>query len=75
MPLTKKLTKIGNSYGVILPSDLMNLLGISPEGEIEISIEKGGLLIHPSHKENSLVMQAFTKFVDHYDETLKKLAQ
>ncbi len=75
MSLVKKVTKIGNSYGVILPSDIMELLGIKPEDELEMSVEKGGILIHPSRKENNLVMQAFTKFIDQYDETLKKLAQ
>ncbi|MBI2335721.1 MAG: AbrB/MazE/SpoVT family DNA-binding domain-containing protein [Deltaproteobacteria bacterium] len=75
MPLVKKLTKIGNSYGVILPADILDLLGIKPEDELEMTVEKEGLLIHPSRKENNLVMQAFTKFVDQYDETLKKLAQ
>ena len=74
MALLKKMTKIGNSYGVILPSDIMELIGLKPDSEIEITVEKGGLLIHPTREEDHLIMEAFSQFVAEYDETLRKLA-
>lgn len=75
MGLVKKITKIGNSYGLILPSDVMELVGIKPESEVEISVEKEGLFIHPTLKEDRLVIENFATFVKRYGDTLKKLAQ
>lgn len=74
MALEKKITKIGNSYGLIIPSDIMDLVGITPDSEVEITIDHGALLIHPTHKEDKLITQAFTKFVEQFGETLQKLA-
>lgn len=74
MALMKKISKIGNSYGVIIPSDVMALVGLKPDAEVEITVEKGGLLIHPTRQEDQLVMETFRQFADQYDETLRKLA-
>ncbi len=74
MALVKKITKVGNSYGVIIPSDIMDLIGLKPNAEVEITLEKGGLFIHPTLEEDQLVMEQFSQFVKSYDETLKKLA-
>lgn len=74
MALAKKITKIGNSYGVILPSDIMELVGITPESEIEITVDKGGLIIHPTRKEDKIISDSFNKFVNQFSDTLQKLA-
>lgn len=74
MALAKKITKIGNSYGLIIPSDIMDLVGITPDSEVEITIDRGALLIHPTNKEDKLITEAFTKFVEQFGETLQKLA-
>lgn len=74
MALAKKITKIGNSYGLIIPSDIMELVGITPESEIEITIDKGGLIIHPTRKEDKIISDSFTKFVNQFSDTLQKLA-
>lgn len=75
MALTKKLTKIGNSYGIVISKEIMNLINLKPDSEVEISVEKGGLFIHPVQKEDQLVSEAFSKFVQQYDDTLKKLSE
>ena len=74
MGLVKNIIKIGNSYGLILPSDVMELVGIKPESEVEIKVEKDGLFIHPTLREDRMVMENFVKFAGKYDDTLKKLA-
>lgn len=74
MALAKKITKIGNSYGLIIPSDIMELVGITPESEIEITVDKGGLIIHPTRKEDKIISDSFTKFVNQFSDTLQKLA-
>jgi putative addiction module antidote len=75
MSLVKKITKIGNSYGLILPSEIMALVDINPDDEVEISVAQGGLLIHPTKQEDQEVIKAFNDFINRYDETLSKLAQ
>lgn len=75
MGAIKKITKIGNSYGVILSNDIMSLANINPESDIEIEIENGRLIIHPILKEDQKVKAAFAKFVSNYSDVLHKLSK
>lgn len=75
MGAIKKLTKIGNSFGIILSSDIMSLANIQPESEVEIEIENGKLIIHPVLQEDQKVKAAFAKFVSNYSDVLQKLAK
>lgn len=45
--MVKALTQIGNSYGIIIDRPIMNLLGISPETHLEVTVQNGGLLLQP----------------------------
>lgn len=77
MALIKKLTKIGNSYGVILPSDVLKMAGIEPLGECEIEVDKEGVLLRPhfkGSKKDERVMKAMARFMSKYRSDLKKLA-
>ena len=77
MALIKKLTRIGNSYGVILPTEILKVAGMEPEGEYEIQVKEGEVSIHPHRKEDDLdkrVMESMTKFMKKYRADLKKLA-
>lgn len=38
------MTRIGNSWGLILPRDILDLLGVS-EGEVELEVAGGALLV------------------------------
>ncbi len=75
MALIKKITKIGNSYGIILPSDVMNLVNATPDSEVEIRVDGGKIILHPILENEKCVMESFAKFVGLYPDTLKKLAQ
>ncbi len=77
MALVKKLTKIGNSYGVILPAEILKIAGIEPEDECELEVEKDGVLLRPYRKGRShdqKVMKAMARFMKKYRDDLKKLA-
>lgn len=75
MGAIKKLTKIGNSFGLILSNDIMSLANIHPESEVEIEIENGRLIIHPIVKEDEKIKNAFSKFVTNYSDVLQKLSK
>jgi len=75
MTLTKKLTKIGNSWGVILPAEILKVVGMSDDSEVEISVKENHIVLTPSNLKDHKVMKAFLSVIRDYDETLKKLAK
>ncbi len=46
--MRKKLTAIGNSYGVVIDKAILELLKITPDTELEISTDGVGLFIAPA---------------------------
>jgi antitoxin component of MazEF toxin-antitoxin module len=47
MPVTKKLTRIGNSLGVILPQAALQQMDLTAESEVELEINGKTLTIRP----------------------------
>jgi antitoxin component of MazEF toxin-antitoxin module len=45
--MIKKLTTIGNSYGLVLDKAILELLNITPETELELTIDMTRLIIEP----------------------------
>jgi len=77
MALVKKLTKIGNSWGVILSADLLKVAGLQPGGEYELSVIGDTILIQSPEKKNAddaKVIENFLMVLKKYDKSLKKLA-
>ncbi|MBL7686275.1 MAG: hypothetical protein JNK65_09630 [Deltaproteobacteria bacterium] len=77
MVLVKKFTKIGNSWGVILPSEAFQALDLSPESECEIEIKKNVVQLRPHKKVSSKdekVMKAMARFLKKYRDDLQRLA-
>jgi antitoxin component of MazEF toxin-antitoxin module len=54
MAITKKLSRVGKSYSLIIDKNIMQLLDISPETELEISIQGNSLLVTPSNRKETL---------------------
>lgn len=75
MTLTKKLTKIGNSLGLILPNDILNLAGIDSDAEVQIEAKPGKITLTPINLEDHKVMKTFLSVLKDYDEAFEKLAQ
>jgi antitoxin component of MazEF toxin-antitoxin module len=77
MALIKKLTKIGNSWGVILSIDLMKLAGFEPDDEYEIEVEEGAILLRPhrtkEEKKDKRIMETMERLVRKYRGDLEKL--
>jgi antitoxin component of MazEF toxin-antitoxin module len=47
MPFVKKLTKMGNSTGVILDRPILQQVDIEPDAEVEVSVENNAIVIRP----------------------------
>lgn len=79
MVYKQKLTKIGNSVGVILPKELRNTLGIDLGAEVylETNLDNKTVVLNSSKPNNKIEPQFFelVKEVDkQYSSALKELA-
>jgi antitoxin component of MazEF toxin-antitoxin module len=75
--MTKTISRIGNSQGIIFDAALMDLAGVKVGDEINVTIvpESGAIVLtplrRPSSKEISAVIKRASK---DYRKTLRKLA-
>jgi antitoxin component of MazEF toxin-antitoxin module len=45
----KKLTAIGNSYGLVIDKAILDLLKITPETELDLTTDGVSLVVTPAH--------------------------
>jgi len=75
--MTKTITRIGNSQGVIFDSALMELAHLKLGDDVNVEVHEGGTITltpirpHPSKPEVSRVIKATMK---DYARTMKKLS-
>ena len=75
MTIVKKLTKIGNSYGVILPKEVLTEAGIDEQAEVEVAVRDGEVVVRAVNMQDYKVMKIFLSVMKDYDPLLKKLAK
>ena len=74
--MIKKLTAIGNSYGLIIERPILELLRIDKETQLEVSTDGEALIIRPTRRDHTARTTASAeRMMDSHDETLKKLAK
>jgi antitoxin component of MazEF toxin-antitoxin module len=75
--MTKTITKVGNSQGIIFDAALMELAHLKTGDEINVEVHEGGTLtltpIRPRPTQQE-VSQAITSTMKKYARTMKKLA-
>ncbi len=75
--MTKTITKVGNSQGIIFDAALMELAHLKPGDHVNVEVHEGGTITltpirpRPSQPEISRVIKATLK---DYARTMKKLA-
>jgi len=75
--MTKTITKVGNSQGIIFDAALMELAHLKPGDNVNVEVHEGGTITltpirpRPSQPEIARVIQATLK---DYARTMKKLA-
>lgn len=78
MTITKKLTKHGNSYAVVIEKAILELLGINDQTLLQISTPDGAtIVITPvkSKAEKKQFSDSVRKVNKKYGRTLKRLAE
>ena len=75
--MTKTLTSIGNSLGIIIEKPILDLLNIEKETLLEVRTDGRRLIIEPADKESrrNRIKQATSRVMKNHDNTLRKLAK
>jgi antitoxin MazE len=74
--MTKKLSVIGNSLGLILDKPILELLKLDRDTELELTTDGERLVITPVRSgHRSRVRAAAGRAIKRHRETLRKLAQ
>ena len=74
MTTVKKLTKIGNSYGVIIPKELLEAVGFDEKTSIQVEVQKNKLVFRPVNLKDHKVLKTFLSVVEDYDPLFIRLA-
>lgn len=76
MAMTKKLSPIGNSYGILIEKPILELLGITPDTELVVTTDGAGLQIRPKDGTRAARLNGIVdELMDKHSVTLAKLAQ
>ena len=77
--MSKKLTRHGNSYALIIDKPLLQILNISEKTDLTLSIEDGALVIRPVKSSSKKSKQEIKKIAEEimveYADVFKKLAK
>lgn len=76
--ITKRLTKHGNSYALIIEKPILELLGIDSETPLQVSTPDGSsIIITPlkNETEKNQFSKSLKKINKKYSQTLKRLAE
>lgn len=70
-----KVTKVGNSAGVILPKDLLAKLNVNIGDEITLSLEDGAIVLNPRDDEFDEEMTLAREIMIRRRDALRELAK
>ena len=74
--MTKKLTAIGNSLGIVIEKPILDLLHIDRETEIEMSTDGQRLILSPVRTaRRARLASSARKIMDQHEGTFRKLAK
>lgn len=74
--MTKTLSAIGNSLGIIIDKPILDLLKIDRETPLEITTDGDALIIRPQRQtREERLMAVAEQVMDEQDETFRRLAE
>ena len=77
--MSKKLTKHGNSLALIIDKPILEMLDISEQTELNLSIKDGTLVISPANnkklRSSAEIQKIAEEIMDKYADVFKKLAE
>lgn len=76
MEVERKIRKVGNSLGVLLPSDMLKEIGIKDGDTVYVSSENGEIIIRSTVKkdENDIFKKRVLKIIEEYMDEHDKLS-
>jgi antitoxin MazE len=77
LTMRKRLTKIGNSLGIVLDRPLLDSLGVDAETELEVSTDGSIIVVAPvrSKKRDAKLKKITDRVFETYAGAFKKLAE
>lgn len=76
MPLAaRKLQRVGNSTGILLPADLLRASGMARDDEVLVQAEEGRIVITRIDPAFDAMVAAADRFVAAHPNAIKKLAE
>ncbi len=76
--MIKKLRKVGNSNALILDKPILELLGLEEDGQVNLTIHKGSLIVTPTDPrpvDRERFEASLDRVVTERRNLLKKLAE
>jgi antitoxin component of MazEF toxin-antitoxin module len=74
--MVKKLTRLGNSYGVVIDRAILDLLKITPDTPLELSTDGDGLVIRPLRTaDRDEALRVGRRIMTEHARNLRKLAR
>jgi len=73
--MKKKLSAVGNSFGVIIEKPILELLNIDRDTELEMTTDGNRLVIEPIRTGKKSLRSSAEKIMKAHDSTFRKLAK
>lgn len=76
--MIKQLRKVGNSNALILDKPILEILGLEEDGQVQLTIQDGHLIVspaHPSQVDKATIADKLEYVVNKRRKVLKRLAE
>jgi antitoxin MazE len=73
--MRKKLSAVGNSFGLVIDKPILELLNIDRETELEITTDGERLIIEPVKAGKKSLRASAEKIMNKHDATFRKLSK
>lgn len=76
--MIKQLRKVGNSNALILDKPILEILGLEEDGQVQLTIQDGNLIVSPAHPDGvdkETIVEKLDYVVRKRKNVLKRLAR
>ena len=73
--MRKKLSAVGNSFGLVIDKPILELLNIDRDTELEITTDGERLIIEPVKAGKKSLRASAEKIMNKHDATVRKLSK
>jgi antitoxin MazE len=73
--MRKKLSAVGNSFGLVIEKPILELLKIDKDTELEITTDGNRLIIEPVKSKQKRFSESANKIMKKHEATFRKLAK